>query len=156
MLGQGNTPAISEGNAQSSTSIRDDSAITPRGSGRFASKAVAGTLPQDPLIPQTPHSTAAIGSHPMYATLVPMPIACFVGTFGERNGLCASLATFSDSCCRIILSSTNSENIARVARLRSSHARRSLMMSATRKALAMMVSVGLTAPMDGKKLASVT
>ena len=40
--------------------------------------------------------------------------------------------------------------------LRSHHARRSLMMSATRKALAMMVSVGLTAPMDGKKLASVT
>jgi hypothetical protein len=28
--------------------------------------------------------------------------------------------------------------------------------SATRKALAMMVSVGFTAPIDGKKLASVT
>ncbi len=30
-----------------------------------------------------------------------------------------------------------------------------LMMSATRRALAMMVSVGLTAPIEGKKLASV-
>ena len=36
------------------------------------------------------------------------------------------------------------------------HARRSLMWSATRRALAMMVSVGFTAPMEGKKLASVT
>ncbi len=33
---------------------------------------------------------------------------------------------------------------------------RSLMMSATRSALAMIVSVGFTAPIDGKKLASVT
>jgi hypothetical protein len=32
---------------------------------------------------------------------------------------------------------------------------RSLMMSATRSALAMIVSVGFTAPIDGKKLASV-
>ncbi len=36
------------------------------------------------------------------------------------------------------------------------YARRAEITSATRRALAMIVNVGLTAPMDGKKLASVT
>lgn len=43
---------------------------------------------------------------------------------------------------------------AKVTGERSRHISRPLMRSATRSALAMIVSVGLTAPIDGKKLAS--
>ena len=67
--------------------------------------------------------------------------------------ICGDLAAV-DSCHASLISGTLMKTAALEASRHACH--RALIRSATRKALAMMVRVGFTAPMDGKKLASVT